>query len=183
MDAVEAIVIFTKGTVHGAYIIDLQRRNDERGYFARMWCDKEFGEQGLMAQVRQINTGFSHSAGTLRGMHFQRAPHQEVKVVRCLRGAVFDVIVDLRSESPTHRQWMGVELTAENGRMLYVPEGCAHGYLTLHEGTELMYLTSAPYVADAASGVRYDDPAFAIAWPGTVNVISDADRGWANYFL
>ncbi len=172
---------FTKGDIEGACVIDLQKREDERGFFARFWCDKEFEAHGLVNRIRQINTGYSHRAGTLRGMHYQKAPHQEVKVVRCLRGAVFDVLVDLRTDSPTHKKWMGVELTAENARMLYVPEGCAHGYLTLRDSTELLYLTSAPYAAESAAGVRYDDPAFAIAWPRIAGVISDVDRQWPDY--
>jgi dTDP-4-dehydrorhamnose 3,5-epimerase len=146
-----------------------------------MWCDQEFRANGLLADIAQINTGYSPRRGTLRGMHYQLAPYREVKVVRCLRGSVFDVVVDLRPESPTHRRWMGVELTAENGRMLYIPEGCAHGYLTLDDSTELMYLTSQPYAADAATGVRFDDPAFGIEWPAEAQLISQADRDWLPY--
>lgn len=174
-------MIFTKGEIDGAYIIDLERREDERGFFARFWCEAEFKSQGLSGRVSQINTGYSEKAGTLRGMHYQAAPHEEVKVVRCLRGAVFDVIVDLRPESPTHKRWMGVELTGANGRMLYVPEGCAHGYFTREPATELLYLTSRPYAQQSAGGVRYDDPAFGILWPGGVRVISQADRDWPDY--
>jgi dTDP-4-dehydrorhamnose 3,5-epimerase len=174
-------VIFAKGNVQGAYVVDLERREDERGYFARLWCDEEFSGQGLAGRVRQINTGYSTHAGTLRGMHLQRSPYEEAKVVRCVRGAVFDVAVDVRPGSPTHKQWVGVELTADNGRMLYVPAGCAHGYLTLVDSTELMYLTSAPYAPNSAVGVRYNDPAFAISWPAEIRVVSDADRGWPNY--
>lgn len=172
---------FTEGSVSGAFVIDLDQREDSRGFFARMWCQRELADRGLVGRVTQVNTGFSTSSGTLRGLHFQRSPYAEVKIVRCLRGTVFDVVVDLRPASPTHRRWMGVELSGENGRMLYVPEGCAHGYLTLQDATELMYLTSEGYAPDAASGVRYDDPAFGIDWPGPVKVISDADCSWAPY--
>jgi len=129
----------------------------------------------------QLNVGFSHTKGTLRGLHYQTPPHDEAKFVRCTRGAIFDVIVDLRRESSTHRQWIGVELTAENGLMLYAPEGCAHGYLTLADDTETYYLTSAPYVPAAACGVRYNDPAFGIGWPLPVSVISEADERWPDY--
>lgn len=169
------------GGVNGARIIDLERREDDRGYFARMWCEAELANHGLVSQIAQINTGFSHKVGTLRGMHFQQKPHEEVKIVRCLRGSVFDVAVDLRPESPTYRGWMGVELSAENGRMLYVPEGCAHGYITLEDETELMYLTSCPYAPDSARGVRFDDSAFGIQWPVEPRIVSQADRSWPDF--
>jgi dTDP-4-dehydrorhamnose 3,5-epimerase len=169
---------FTPGRVHGAFVIDLDRRSDERGFFARLWCGEELAAQGLSAHVAQINTAVSPQRGTLRGMHYQVAPHEEVKIVRCARGAIFDVALDLRASSPTYRQWMGAELTAENARMLYVPQGCAHGYLTLADDTEVIYLASQPYEAAAARGVRYDDPSFGISWPVAVMVISGADRGW-----
>jgi dTDP-4-dehydrorhamnose 3,5-epimerase len=172
---------FQSGSVADAWVVDLERRGDERGFFARMWCETEFANRGLVARISQINTGFSHRAGTLRGMHFQRRPHEEVKVVRCLRGSVFDVIVDLRPGSATYRRWMGVELSCDNGRMLYVPEGCAHGYITLEDSTELMYFASRPYAPDAASGVRFDDQAFGIAWPIKPLVVSQADRSWPDF--
>jgi dTDP-4-dehydrorhamnose 3,5-epimerase len=131
--------------------------------------------------VSQINTAFSRRAGTLRGMHYQLAPHAENKFVRCTRGALYDVALDLRPESPTFKAWFGVELTAEDGRMLWIPEGCAHGYQTLSDATELLYLTSRAYEPAQARGVRYDDPAFGVAWPLEVRVISDADRGWPDF--
>jgi len=174
-------MIFTPGSIDGACVIDLQRREDERGFFARLWCDGEMTRQGLSDRVRQINTGYSKTAGTLRGMHFQRPPHQEIKMVRCVRGAAFDVAVDLRPESATFMNWMGIELSAENGLWLYVPEGCAHGYQTLVDCTEVIYLTSEPYAADSVGGVRYDDPAFSISWPRQVTSISEADRGWPDF--
>ncbi len=165
----------------GAYVLEVERRDDERGFFARVWCAAELGAAGLDARVSQINVGFNHRRGTLRGLHFQRAPHAEVKIVRCTAGAVYDVIVDLRPESPTHRRWIGVELTDENHRQLYVPAGFAHGYQTLTDSAEISYLTSVPYAPESATGVRFDDPAFGIGWPEPVTVISDADRSWPDY--
>lgn len=133
---------------------------------------------GLEADLVQSNVGFSHRKGTLRGLHFQRPPHAEVKIVRCTRGAVFDVIVDLRPDSPTYRRWYGVELSAENGKMIYVPEGCAQGYLTLTDEAETYYHTTAFYAPESASGVRYDDPALDIAWPAAVSLVSYQDQRW-----
>ena len=174
-------MIFSETKLKGAYILDLERATDERGYFARRWCVRECADHGLNASVVQVNVGHSRRRGTLRGMHFQVAPHAEVKTVHCSRGALYDVIVDLREDSPTKGQWIGVELTAENGRMLYVPEGFAHGYQTLMDETDLVYQTSQFYVKEAAKGVRYDDPAFAIQWPLPVSVISSGDRSWPDY--
>jgi dTDP-4-dehydrorhamnose 3,5-epimerase len=171
-------VIFTETDVAGSFVIDLERRGDERGFFARSWCAAEFEAVGLNPEVAQINVGCSQKKGTLRGMHYQHAPYGEVKIVRCTRGAVFDVVLDLRPESATHRRWWGTELTAENRRMLYVPEGCAHGYQTLEDDCEITYLASVPFAPDHARGVRYDDPAFGILWPLAVSVISDQDRTW-----
>jgi dTDP-4-dehydrorhamnose 3,5-epimerase len=174
-------VIFTPGKVQGSYVVDIEKRSDERGYFARWWCAREFEEHGLSAAIAQVNLGFSPSAGTLRGLHFQDQPHDEVKVAGCLRGAVYDVIVDLRPQSSTYGRWMGVELHEGSGRLLYAPAGCAHGYLTLLPDSELFYMTSKPYAPAAARGVRYDDPAFKIAWPRPIEFISDADRGWPDW--
>jgi dTDP-4-dehydrorhamnose 3,5-epimerase len=171
-------MLFANTEIDGAYLIEPERRVDERGFFARMFCEKELGERGLAVRISQANTGFSPRAGTLRGLHFQLAPHAEVKIARCLRGCVFDAAVDLRPGSTTYLRWTGHLLSADNGKLLYVPEGCAHGYLTLAPDTELMYFTSAPYAPSAARGVRYDDPAFAIAWPAKVEVISKADLSW-----
>lgn len=174
-------MIFTEASLKGAYIIDLEKRADDRGFFARRWCAREFSSHGLSPDIAQVNVGHSVRRGTLRGMHFQIAPYAEVKVVHCSRGALYDVIVDLRDESPTRGQWLGVELTAENGRMLYVPPGFAHGYQTLQDATDLVYRTSQFYERDAARGVRYDDPAFGITWPVPVTAISAEDRAWPDY--
>lgn len=165
----------------GAYIVDLEKVRDDRGFFARRWCAKEFSSHGLSAAIVQVNIGHSAKSGTLRGMHFQIAPYAEVKVVHCSRGALYDVIVDLRAESPTKGQWVGVELTADNGRMLYVPEGFAHGYQTLEDEADLVYQTSQFYAEEAARGVRYNDPAFGITWPLPVSVISTGDKNWPDY--
>lgn len=174
-------MIFHPGRVHGARTIELERREDDRGFFARLWCRDEFARAGLVSEFAQINTGVSRRSGTLRGMHFQVAPHLEVKVVRCVRGAVFDVVIDLRPDSSTFRQWMGLTLTETNGLAVYVPEGCAHGYLTLADEAEVTYLASVPYAPGSARGVRFDDPAFAIEWPAKVEVVSVADRSWPDY--
>lgn len=164
--------------VRGAYLIEQERREDERGYFARVFCEDEFERIGLCSRFVQANTGFNPRAGTLRGMHYQEAPAAEVKVVRCTRGSVFDVAVDLRPQSPTYLAWAGVRLDAASGSMLYVPEGCAHGYLTLEDNTELLYSTSHRYAPAAARGVRHDDPAFGINWPAPIALVSKADQAW-----
>jgi dTDP-4-dehydrorhamnose 3,5-epimerase len=174
-------VIFTETKIKGAFIIGLDRREDHRGFFARSWCEREFKDHGLDAALAQINVGFSHKRGTLRGLHFQLPPYEEVKVTRCTMGAMYDVVVDLRPDSPTYKQWVGVELTADNRLMLYVPKGCVRGYVTLADHTEMYYLASQSYVPDHARGVRYDDPAFGIDWPVAVEVISDADVSWPDY--
>lgn len=162
----------------GAYVIEPEKLGDERGYFARVWCKKELQQHGLKADLAQSNVGFSHRKGTLRGLHFQKAPHAEVKIVRCTRGAIFDVIVDLRPDSRTYKLWVGVELNDENSRMLYVPEGFAQGYMTLTDNTEMNYHTSDFYSAADASGIRYDDKAIGIRWPLIPTVISQQDRNW-----
>jgi dTDP-4-dehydrorhamnose 3,5-epimerase len=169
---------FTESPLKGAYVVTPRRIEDARGYFARAWCCDEFAAHGLNAAMLQLNVGFSHAKGTVRGMHFQTAPHAEAKFVRCTRGSIYDVIVDLRADSPTRGQWFGVELTADAGTMLYAPEGFAHGYQTLADETEMYYFTTARYAPAAARGVRYDDPALGIAWPLPVTVISDQDRNW-----
>jgi dTDP-4-dehydrorhamnose 3,5-epimerase len=174
-------MIFTKTKIPGVFVVELEPRRDERGFFARQWCADEFARAGLDTRIAQVNTARSVAAGTLRGMHFQRAPHAEVKLVRCTSGAVFDVAVDLREDSATFRQWFGVELDAESGRMLYLPEGCGHGYLTLRPNTDLVYQASVPYAPTSAAGVRYDDPAFGIEWPHAVKVISQQDLNWPDF--
>lgn len=175
-------MIFTPTELDGAYVVDLEPREDERGFFARAWAQDEFGAHGLSTDVVQANIAFNRRKGTLRGMHFQREPHAEAKLVRCTRGALYDVIVDLRPGSPTQARWIGVELTADNRRMLYVPEGFAHGYQTLVDDTEAHYQVSAAYAPDAEGGVRWDDPAFGIEWPDPdPSVMSDKDRSWPDY--
>lgn len=171
-------MLFRATDLEDVFVIEPERRVDERGYFARLFCDRELTDRGLEGHIRQINTAFSPRAGTLRGMHYQSSPHAEVKIVRCVRGAVFDVVVDLRPESPTFKRWYGIELTAENSLMLYACSGTAHGYLTLTNDTELLYATSQAYAPNSAQGVRYDDEAFAIKWPANVQVMSAADRSW-----
>ena len=169
---------FIETGISGAWVIDPNPHQDERGRFLRAWCAREFSERGLEFTPVQANMGYSVTKGTLRGMHFQKAPNLEAKLVRCTRGAMFDVLLDLRPGSSTYGKWYGVELTADNGRMLYVPEQCAHGYQTLQQNTEMHYLTSAFYNPGSATGVRFDDPAFAIRWPLRPTVISQQDRNW-----
>lgn len=172
---------FRETKVSGAYVIDVHRIEDDRGFFGRLWCSEELAGQNLNPRIAQINVGFSPAQGTLRGMHFQVAPFLEVKIVRCTRGAVYDVVVDLRPESPTYLKWDAAELTEDNRSMMYVPEGCAHGYLTLTPDSEIYYIASEVYSPDSAKGVRFDDPAFGIEWPAPVKVISDGDRNWPDY--
>ena len=175
-------MIFTETKLAGAFLVDLERREDERGYFARAWCSDEFAERGLSADVVQCNISYNERRATLRGMHFQAAPHAEAKVIRCTRGAIYDVIVDLRPDSATHARWVGVELSAENGRALYVPEGFAHGYQTLVDATETYYQVSERYTPSAEGGVRWDDAAFGIEWPyPEPSVISPKDAAWPDY--
>lgn len=171
-------MIFTPTRIPGAVSIDLEKHLDHRGFFARVWSSQDFERQGLRSGFVQANMAFNHRTGTLRGLHYQVAPHQEAKLVRCTRGAVFDVVLDLRPDSATYREWAGVELSSENRRMLYIPEGCAHGYQTLTDDAELFYLVSAFYSPEAERGIRYDDPAFEIGWPLDVGSISDKDRNW-----
>lgn len=173
---------FAETELPGAFMIELERREDERGFFARAWCEQEFADHGLDTRVSQCNLAHNEKAGTLRGMHYQAPPYAEVKLVRCTSGAVYDVIVDLRPQSSTYMHWIAVELSAENGRALYIPEGFAHGYQTLVDGTETYYQVSAPYAPDAERGVRWDDPVFGIDWPPADDrVISTKDRGWPDY--
>jgi dTDP-4-dehydrorhamnose 3,5-epimerase len=154
---------------------------DERGYFARAWCRNEFEEHGLESALVQCNISFNTRKGTLRGMHYQAAPFAETKLVRCTQGAICDVVLDLRSQSPTFKRWVAVTLTAENRSMVYVPKGCAHGFLTLQHETEVFYQMSEVYNAESARGVRWNDPTFGIAWPEKVEVISDRDRNYPDF--
>lgn len=169
---------FTETDIAGVVLIDPQLHRDARGRFFRAWCATEFREHGIDFAPVQANMGFSLCKGTLRGMHFQVEPALEAKLIRCTRGAMFDVAVDLRPESPTCGKWFGTELTADNGRMLYIPERCAHGYQTLEDDTEMHYMASEVYTPAAARGVRFDDPALQIRWPLPPSVISDQDRNW-----
>lgn len=162
--------------IAGAYIIDVDRFEDERGFFALTWARDEFATHGLNADLAQCNLSYNHHAGTVRGMHWQAPPHAETKLVRCIRGGIYDVIVDIREGSPTYRAWAGVELTAENRRALYIPEGCAHGFQTLEDATEVFYQITEYYTPAAARGMRWDDPAIGITWPLSVSVLSDRDR-------
>ena len=159
----------------GVLVLEIEPIEDERGFFARTWDRAELRSRGLTADLDQVSVAFNRVAGTLRGLHYQAAPHEEAKTVRCTAGAIFDVAVDLREGSPTRHQWVGVELSATNHRSLYVPEGCAHGYLTLTDDAEVQYQISAPYRPDAARGYRWDDPTFAIGWPVDVRCISSRD--------
>jgi dTDP-4-dehydrorhamnose 3,5-epimerase len=174
-------VIFTETELPGAFVVDLERRGDERGFFARAWDVNEFAEQGLATTTVQCNVSFNVRKGTLRGMHYQEAPHAEAKLVRCTRGAIFDVIIDLRRNSPTYTKWVGVDLTDENRRMLYVPEGFAHGYQTLLDEVETFYQVSEFYTPAAERGVRWDDAVFGIDWPLEPSSISPKDAAWPDY--
>jgi len=171
-------MLFITTPIRSAYLIDPSQHLDDRGRFMRAWCIREFADNGLQFVPIQANLGFSRCKGTLRGMHFQVAPALEAKLVRCTKGAMYDLVLDLRPESPTYGKSYGVELSAENGRMLFLPEGCAHGYQTLEDSTEMYYMTSAFYTPEAARGVRFDDPAFQIEWPLRPTVISEQDRNW-----
>ena len=173
---------FTETCVTGAYLIEPEPHLDARGFFARLWCREEFAARGLHAEFEQCNDSFSARRWTLRGLHYQIAPYAEVKLVRCVRGAVFDVLVDLRPESPTFSRWFGTELTADNRMMVYVPEGCAHGYLTLADASEVVYPVSRPYRPDAERGIRWNDPWFNVQWPATEAItLSAKDRQWPDY--
>ena len=174
-------MIFSSLPIAGANVIDVEERRDQRGFFARVWCRAELAAHGIANHVEQASVAFSCLKGTLRGLHFQKSPHEEEKLVRCTRGAAFVVAVDLRPQSPTYLSTAAVELTADNHRTLYVPKGCAQGYQTLADDTELLYQITTSYVPESASGVRYDDPAFGIQWPTEVTVLSQRDRSWPDY--
>jgi dTDP-4-dehydrorhamnose 3,5-epimerase len=175
-------VRFAEAPLAGAWVVDPDRLGDERGHFARTFDRDEFAARGMASEIVQCSASYNARAGTLRGLHFQCDPHGEPKLVRCTRGAVFDVIVDLRPGSATHRGWYGVELSADNGRALYVPPGMAHGFQTLQDASELLYMMSHEYVPAAASGVRWDDPAFGIEWPAVAErVMSERDRRYPDY--
>lgn len=172
---------FTETRLKGAYIIEIEPTEDERGFFARSWCKRDFESRGLNSEMVQSSISFNKKRGTLRGMHYQASPNEEAKIVRCTMGAIFDVIIDLRPQSATFKQWVAAELKAENRKMLYVPEGCAHGFLTLMDNTEVLYQMSTFYEPASVRGVRWDDPAFGIRWPLAVQIISARDEQYARF--
>jgi dTDP-4-dehydrorhamnose 3,5-epimerase len=169
---------FKQTTIPGAWVIEPSTREDHRGRFFRAWCSKEFAENGINFLPLQANMGFSHLKGTIRGIHYQTSPALEAKLVRCTSGTMFDLVLDLRKDSSSYGKWFGVELSATNGRMLYLPEHCGHGYQTLEDNTEMHYMTSQFFTPSAARGVRFDDPVFRIDWPLPATAISDQDRNW-----
>jgi len=174
-------MIFTETKLPGAFVIDLEQFEDERGFFARCWSEKEFADRGLIGRLVETNISFNCKAGTLRGMHFQTAPYAQPKLVRCTAGAVYDVIIDLRPESATFKQWAAVELSAANYRELYIPAGFAHGFQTLVNNTEVLYQMLTPYVAESARGVRWNDPAFGIDWPAAERIIIGRDQTYPDF--
>lgn len=175
-------MIFQETRLKGAYVIEPERIEDRRGFFARTWCTRDFETAGLNPLMVQCNISFNAKKGTIRGMHYQRAPHEEAKLVRCTKGAIFDVIIDLRPKSTTYIEWVGVELTSDNHKMLYVPEGFAHGYQTLTDNSEVFYQVSQYYTPGAEQGIRWDDSLFGIKWPEfKYRFISDKDKNWPDY--
>ena len=172
---------FQTTTLDGAWLIQLQPARDSRGFFARTFCVEEFAAHGLETNYPQHSMSFSALKGTLRGMHYQREPHSETKLIRCSKGTIWDVIIDIRPSSPTYRRWQAFELSESNATQLYVPKGFAHGFQTISAAAEVNYLISEPHAATAAFGIRYDDPTFAIAWPLSISVISDKDAHWPNF--
>jgi dTDP-4-dehydrorhamnose 3,5-epimerase len=174
-------MFFNPTPLPGAFLIDLDEKADERGFFARAFCEREFDEHGLATHICQANNSLSIRKGTLRGMHYQLAPKAETKVVRCLRGALYDVILDLRESSSTFGQSYGAELSADNRRMMYVPKGFAHGFITLVDNTEALYLVDEFYSPENERGVRYDDPKFSIKWPAKPTVLSEKDKAYPDF--
>ena len=176
-------MIFRQTALPGAFVIEPERHQDVRGWFARTWCQREFATHGLTEPIVQCSISYNRRRGTLRGMHYQIAPHAEAKLIRCTRGAIWDVALDLRPDSPTLHRHVGVELSAENGWALYIPEGCAHGFQTLVDDTDVFYQMSAFYAPEAARGIRYDDPAFGIEWPIDDPILLERDRTYPDYQL
>ena len=172
---------FRETELQGAFIIELQKYEDERGFFARCWCQREFESHGLNPRTVQCNVSFNKVKGTLRGMHYQVAPHAETKLVRCTRGAIYDVIIDLRRESPTYKRYVSEVLSSTNYKTLFIPEGCAHGFQTLEDNSEVFYQMSEFYSPEHQRGLRYNDPAFRINWPIDATVISDRDRNYEDF--
>ncbi|HID07768.1 MAG TPA: dTDP-4-dehydrorhamnose 3,5-epimerase [Armatimonadetes bacterium] len=174
-------MIFTETKLAGAFILDFNKIEDDRGFFARAFCTQEMEEHNLISDVKQANMSWNEKAGTMRGMHYQVDPYQETKLVRCTRGALYDVIIDLRKDSSTFGEWVGVELSADNRRALFVPRDFAHGFVTLEDNTDAFYMVSQSYVPNAEDGIRWNDPRFAIDWPVTPSLVSDKDANWADY--
>ncbi len=174
-------MLFTQTSLKDAYVIEPERVEDDRGYFARTWCQQEFADRGLDSELSQCNISFNHQQGTVRGMHLQLLPFAETKLVRCTHGAMYDVIVDLRPDSPTFQQWTAIDLTADNLKALYVPKGFAHGFQTLTDDTSVFYQMSGCYQPGFARGFRWNDPTFKIDWPLPVKVIADRDRDYPDY--
>jgi dTDP-4-dehydrorhamnose 3,5-epimerase len=172
---------FTETEIGGAFILDAEQIADERGFFARSWARDEFEAHGLNPHLAQCNLSYNHRKGTVRGMHWQAAPHAETKLVRCTQGGIYDVVVDLRADSATYLRWIGVELTAENRRALYIPEGCGHGFQTLADATEVLYMITEYYTPAAARGMRWNDPAITVTWPLAVTVISERDAQYPDW--
>ena len=174
-------MIFLETKLPGVFEIHIEAKPDERGFFARTWCQQEFETQGLNGRMVQSSLSFNSRKGTLRGMHYQVAPYEEAKLIRCTRGAIYDVVVDLRPQSRTFKDWIAAVLTAEKRNMVYVPRGCAHGFLTLEDSSEVNYQMSEFWNAESARGVRWDDPVFRIEWPAKVEVISERDRTYPDF--
>ena len=175
-------MIFTETSISGAYLVAMQRLEDERGFFARAWSSREFAEHGLETDFPEINFSSCVKKGTIRGLHYQKSPHAEAKFVRCVRGALYDVMIDLRPNSPTYHQWAGYEIRSSDQQGIYVPAGCAHGILSLEDNTEMLYMVSACYNGAAEGGLRWDDPAFDVEWPDVGSlIISEKDRTWPDY--
>lgn len=172
---------FSETGLHGAVIVEIEQMKDQRGFFARTWCKREFEQYGLDSSLVQANVSYNRSRGTLRGMHYQVEPYGETKLVRCSQGAIYDVVIDLRPESPTYRKWVGVELTAENYRMLFVPKMFAHGFQTLIDDSVVTYQVGQFYTSGSERGIRYNDPVFGLRWPVEVSVISDKDKSWPDF--
>jgi dTDP-4-dehydrorhamnose 3,5-epimerase len=174
-------LIFTETELKGAYIIELEKFNDERGFFARSWNKEEFEKHDLNSNLVQCNVSFNKKKGTLRGMHYQASPYEEIKLVRCTRGKIFDVIIDLRKNSNTYKKWFGVELSQDNYKMFYIPKGFAHGFETLEENTEIFYQMSTEYNEEMARGIRWNDPTFSIFWPLKITAMSERDKNFSFY--
>lgn len=174
-------MIFTETKLKGAFVLEIKKLEDERGFFGRSWCANEMADHGLKSDIKQVNMSFTLKKGTMRGLHYQSDPYQETKLVRCTKGALFDIIIDLRKDSPTYKEWFGVELTQDNYKMVYVPEDFAHGFISLQDNTEAAYLVSQFYTPGAEVGIRWDDPAFGIELPISPMVITDKDKSHPFY--